>query len=187
MKLSFGNMTLEMNVFNICKQPGDDNDLQEVDFIEKLIYDQFENSSSEIEFNESEDLQMVYFQEESKTNSWKPKIKELPSRSIESIPSSVQPPKPDLKPLLFDLKYSFLGENETFSVIFSSKLNVHQEGKLLQTLKMHKNALGWTTANIKGISPLICTHRIYLEENAKPSRGMQRRLNPNMKLEHNVG
>jgi hypothetical protein len=25
--LSFGNMTLEMNVFNICKQPGDDNDL----------------------------------------------------------------------------------------------------------------------------------------------------------------
>jgi hypothetical protein len=27
MKLSFGNMTLEMNIFNICKQPGDDNDL----------------------------------------------------------------------------------------------------------------------------------------------------------------
>ena len=29
MKLSFGNIILEMNVFNICKQPGDDNDLQE--------------------------------------------------------------------------------------------------------------------------------------------------------------
>jgi len=56
MKLSFGNMTLEMNVFNIYKQLGDDNDLQEVDFIEKLFYDQFENTSSEIEFNESEDL-----------------------------------------------------------------------------------------------------------------------------------
>jgi hypothetical protein len=28
MKLSLGNMTLEMNIFNICKQPGDDNDLQ---------------------------------------------------------------------------------------------------------------------------------------------------------------
>ena len=35
MKLSFGNMTLEMNIFNIYKQPGDDNDLQEVNFIEK--------------------------------------------------------------------------------------------------------------------------------------------------------
>ena len=100
---------------------------------------------------------------------------------IESIPSSVQPPKPDLKPLPFNLKYSFLGENETFPVIISSKLNAHQEGKLLQTLKNHKNALGWTIADIKGISPLICTHKIYLEENAKPSREMQRRLNPNMK------
>jgi hypothetical protein len=46
---------------------------------------------------------------------------------------------------------------------------------------MHKNVLGWTIADIKGINPLICTHRIYLEENAKPSREMQRRLNPNMK------
>jgi hypothetical protein len=35
----------------------------------KLVYDQFETTSNEIEFNESEDLQMVYFQEESKANS----------------------------------------------------------------------------------------------------------------------
>ena len=34
MKLSFGNMTLEMNIFNIYKQPGDDNDFHEVDVIE---------------------------------------------------------------------------------------------------------------------------------------------------------
>ena len=74
-----------------------------------------------------------------------------------------------------------MGENETFPVIISSKLNAQQESKLLQTLKMHKNALGWTIIDIKGISPLICTHMIYLEENVKPSREMQRRLNPNMK------
>jgi len=86
-----------------------------------------------------------------------------------------------LKSLLFNHKYLFLGENETFLVIISSKLNAHQEDNLLQTLKMNKNALGWTIADIKGISPLICTHRIYLEENVKPSREMQRRLNPNMK------
>ena len=72
---------------------------------------------------------------------WRPQIEELPPRSIESIPSSVQPPKPDLKPLPFNLKYSFLGENETFLVIISSKLNAHQEGKLLQTMKMDKNVL----------------------------------------------
>jgi len=74
-------------------------------------------TSTEIEFNESEDLQMVYFQEESKASNWRPQIKELPPRSIESISSSVQPPKPDLKPLPFNLKYSFLEENETFLVI----------------------------------------------------------------------
>jgi hypothetical protein len=38
---------------------------------------------------------------------------------------------------------------------------------------MHKNALGWTIADIKGISPLIYRHRIYLEENDKPCREMQ--------------
>jgi len=181
MKVSFGNMTLEMNIFNICKQPGDDNDLHEVDFIEKLVHDKFQTTSSETEINESDDLQMVYFQEESKASNWRPKIEELPPRSIESIPSSVQPPKPDLKSLPFNLKYSFLRKNETFPVITSSKLNAHQEGKLLQTMKMHKNALGWTIADIKGISPLISTHIIYLEENAKPSRDMQRRFNPNIK------
>jgi len=147
MKLSFENITLEMNIFNICKQPEYDNDLQEVDFIETKI-------------DESNDLQMVYFQEELKANSWRPKIEELPPRSIESIPLNVQPPKLDLKSLPFNLKYSFLEENETFPVIISSRLNAHQEGKLLQTLKMHKNALVWTIADIKGISPLICTHRI---------------------------
>ena len=35
--------------------------------------------------------------------------------------------------------------------------------------------------DIKGISPSICTHHIYLEANTKPTREMQRRLNPAMK------
>ena len=42
MKLSFENMILEMNIFNIYKHLGDDNNLQEVDLIEELVYDQFE-------------------------------------------------------------------------------------------------------------------------------------------------
>jgi hypothetical protein len=64
MKLSFGNMILEMNIFNICKQPGDDNDLQEVDSIEELVYDQLESTLSRIELDEFEYLQMIYSQEE---------------------------------------------------------------------------------------------------------------------------
>ena len=48
MKLSFGNMAMKMNIFNICKQPGDDNDLQEVDLIEELVHDQLESTLSKI-------------------------------------------------------------------------------------------------------------------------------------------
>jgi len=66
MKLSFKNMTLEMNIFNICKQPGDDSDLQEVDLIEELVYDQFESTLSKTNFDESEELQMIYSQEKIK-------------------------------------------------------------------------------------------------------------------------
>jgi hypothetical protein len=93
-----------------------------VDFIEKLVHDQFQTTSSETEIDEFDDLQMVYFQEESKASNWRPQIEELPPRSIESVPSSIQPPKPDLKPLPFNLKYSFLGENETFPVIILPNL-----------------------------------------------------------------
>ena len=41
-------------------------------------------------------------------------------------------------------------------------------------------AIGWTIADIKGISPSTCMHRILLEEGAKPSHQPQRRLNPPM-------
>ena len=47
-------------------------------------------------------------------------------------------------------------------------------------LKDHKSAIGWTIANIKGISPLICTHKIYLEDDCKTSKEPQCRLNPTM-------
>ena len=48
-------------------------------------------------------------------------------------------------------------------------------------LNEHKEALGWTIANIKGISPSKVMHQIHLEENAKTSREPQRRLNPVLK------
>jgi len=44
----------------------------------------------------------------------------------------------------------------------------------------HKTTIGWTLADIKSISPSMCMHHILLEDNAKPMREMQRRLNPFM-------
>ncbi|KAL4376997.1 hypothetical protein GQ457_02G026090 [Hibiscus cannabinus] len=56
-----------------------------------------------------------------------------------------------------------------------------QEEKLIETLRQHKEALGWTIADIKGISPTICMHKILLEDNHKPNVDAQRRLNQAMK------
>ncbi|KAL6349668.1 hypothetical protein AAG906_041075 [Vitis piasezkii] len=41
-------------------------------------------------------------------------------------------------------------------------------------LKKCKKAIGWQISDLKGISPLVCTHHIYMEEDAKPVRQPQR-------------
>ena len=87
----------------------------------------------------------------------------------------------ELKQLPSHLKYVYLGENETLPVIISSYLTLLQEENLVVTLKRHKKAIGWQMADIKGISPTLCMHKILLEENSKNSIEGQRRLNPIMK------
>ena len=102
---------------------------------------------------------------------------------------TVQPEEPneekalelELKPLPEEFKYAYLGEQQTYPVVISFKLTHDQEGKLLSVLKKNKTAFGWTLKDIKGINPLIRTHRIHLEENAKTTRQPQRRLNPHIK------
>ena len=111
-------------------------------------------------------------------NGWAPKFEPLPPIEDRVLPSEERPPKLELKPLPSHLKYAFLGVDETFPVIISSSLESEQENKLLEILRTHKTAIGWTIADIKGINPLICTHRIHFEEDVKPSRQQKRRLNP---------
>jgi hypothetical protein len=89
------------------------------------------------------------------------------------------PPKKELKPLPKTLKYKFLGPTKSLPVIIATDLVDAQE-KLLDVLREHKEAIGWTIKDIKGISPSVVMHKIHLKENAKPSREPQRRLNPAM-------
>ena len=75
--------------------------------------------------------------------------------------------KLDLKPLPTELKYAYLEEGGQCLVVISSSLNASQEDNLI--------------LDLKGISPLVCTHHIYMEKETKPVRQPQRRLNPHMK------
>ena len=133
-----------------------------------------EVTASELEFLYS----IIEHNEVLEANGWAPKFEPFPPIEDRVLPSEERPPKLELKPLPSHLKYAFLGVEETFPVIISSSLESEQEDKLLEILRTHKTTIGWTIADIKGISPLICTHRIHLEEDVKPSRQPQKWLNP---------
>ncbi|XP_070008409.1 uncharacterized protein [Nicotiana sylvestris] len=55
-----------------------------------------------------------------------------------------------------------------------------QVEQLLNVLKEHRQAIGWTIADIRGIPVGIYEHKIQLENEIKPSVEHQRRLNPSM-------
>ena len=85
------------------------------------------------------------------------------------------------KPLPSHLRYAYLGNASTLPVIILASLTAIEEDKLLRVLRDHKNALGWSLADLKGIHPSMCMRRILLEDGHKPSVEAQRRLNPTMK------
>ncbi|XP_073121600.1 uncharacterized protein [Henckelia pumila] len=55
-----------------------------------------------------------------------------------------------------------------------------EEEKLLRVIREHIRAIGWSLADIKGISPTMCMHKILMEAERKTSTQPQRRLNPAM-------
>ena len=95
-------------------------------------------------------------------------MKLFPLASFPIPPSVFSLPKLKLKPLCDSLKYVFLGFKETLPVIISFLLSCDQERELIRVLTEHKGAIRWLVADLKGISPAICIHRIHLEDDAKP-------------------
>ena len=86
-----------------------------------------------------------------------------------------------LKELPEHLRYDFLQPKKRKPVIIAVGLTELEKQKLLEILRKYKEAIAWSIKDLKGISPLICLHKILLEENAKTSIEHQRRLNPVMK------
>jgi len=125
MRLTFGDMTKEVNVFNLGRQPRDINDQTfEVNFIENLIseYEESMEIETEAEFDlEAEDFNLDQIVDSAVDWASSPSV---PHHRIESpeIASNEATPFLELKALPEHLKYAYLGGKDTLPVIIASHL-----------------------------------------------------------------
>jgi hypothetical protein len=66
-------------------------------------------------------------------------------------------------------------------VIISDKLFDNETRRLVAALEKYRSVIGYSLKDLKGISPSLCTHRIPMEQEHKPIREHQRRLNNAMR------
>ena len=197
--MEFEKKTVCFNIFEAMKYPNDEHSVFSIDVLDGLsqqVLNLQKDDALELAltcgFNDKDSMEKMTIREDIEESildlnslplvpsNLNLSYVDLPLYAEKLLPSIVQAPKVELKTLPEHLKYAFLGDGETLPVIISSKLSSLQEEKLIRVLKDHRKAIGWTIADIKGISPSLCMHRILLEEGAKPSKQAQRRLNPPM-------
>ncbi|KAM1647941.1 hypothetical protein COP1_009288 [Malus domestica] len=194
--MEFDGEIINFNIYEAMKFPKDDHSCFSIDILDELAQDYLDMLEDDplettiaqglgmkpnLAVPKEEHAELVAALESLPQHRGKPSNPiPIPVSTNTLLPSVIQAPVLELKPLPDHLKYVFLGDEETLPVIVSSSLTALEEEKLIRVLKEHKTAIGWTLADIKGISPTTCMHRIFLEEGAKPTREAQRRLNPPM-------
>ena len=128
MALSFGNMTDNLNIFNVIKKIRDDKDVCEVNMIESVVQNYVDHVSyddplesclvspscgeelttSKVEFQQS----IIEHSEVMEANGWAPRFEKLPPIEDRVLPSKEKLPKLELKSLPSHLKYAFLGSKK---------------------------------------------------------------------------
>ncbi|KAL5550722.1 hypothetical protein UlMin_000898 [Ulmus minor] len=181
------------NVFQSMKFPSDMEECSVISLADSLVAEQLERCCEDSlqstmldDSNLEDEIEEEWAWIETKQGVGKQKMQfeslDMSAREFKLPKFSVdESPALELKPLPSHLRYSYLGNYSTFPVIISAFLIEEQEGQLLEVLKIFKKAIGWTLADIKGISHSFCLHKIMLEDNEKGSIEAQRRLNPIMK------
>ncbi|XP_062093524.1 uncharacterized protein LOC133799531 [Humulus lupulus] len=121
-------------------------------------------------YGEEHEEAMSYLKWIKSAESWKhKKFEEFGEGPERPLPSILKPPVLELKVLPDHLCYAYLGEKETLPVIVSSFISEVEEEKLLRVSRAHKTAIGWTLADIRGISSSTVMHRILMEDEARPT------------------
>ncbi|XP_073033722.1 uncharacterized protein [Primulina eburnea] len=190
LSVEFDGEIVKFSIFDAMKYPNENHSICSIDIVDSIVQECFEETYGidnfhmqaqlEVEGEIAEAWEIAETDEESQTVV--PNLEteiSIPHKKL--LPSVLQAPKLELKDLPDHLKYIYLGDNETLPVIISKRLTEEQEDRLTTILREHKTAIGWTLADIKGINPSICMHRIRLEDDAKSVREFQRKLNPAMK------
>ncbi|KAJ0844735.1 putative transcription factor interactor and regulator CCHC(Zn) family [Helianthus annuus] len=191
--MTFGNRRLRLHVFSGLMNPPVDDKCYMADIVDTCIplYDTVvdrENTMedcymfdrSQVEMDKSIDeevksLEVLAVREGKPT--WTHQVESLPESIDTTLKLSlVEPPEVELKALPKHLKYAYVGEGNTLPVIIASNLTMEQEKKLMGVLVSNRAAIGWTIADLKGISPSVVMHKIITEENVTPVRDAQRRL-----------
>lgn len=192
-KLAF-RMSDEKVVFHVCKsmrQPNSTKVCSFVDHVTEVIVDDtsaminvedpLEAALLNYDVTEDEDrVECVNALHGMGSYSYEPRKLSLDLENRKTLPPKPSIEEPlvlELKPLLPHLRYEFLGPCSILPVILSSCLTNVQVDATLEVLQRRKRAIGWTLADIRGISPAFCMHNIILEDDAKPSVEYQRRLN----------
>ncbi|RVW98265.1 hypothetical protein CK203_034321 [Vitis vinifera] len=156
MQLTFGNMTLDLNIFYMSKKqttPEEEEGPEELCIIDTLVEEHC-NQNMQDKLNES----LVDFEEGlseppnvlATLQSWRMIEEILPLfNKEEEAAAEKETPKLNLKPLPVELKYTYLEENNQCPVVISSSLTSHQENCLKEVLKRCKKAIGWQIVDLK--------------------------------------
>ncbi|RDY06480.1 hypothetical protein CR513_09526, partial [Mucuna pruriens] len=190
--MEFGDTSVKFSIFEALKHPAEDHSLFSIDAIDGLVEEYFQIGTTNdnlVDF-ESAEIESINREEAETVSNSQPKAgsdsNKKESQQLDRVgqptPSTVkQDVSPqsntELKSLPEHLKYAFLGDHQQFPRIIANNLNGEQDEKLLEVLRKHKKAIGWTLADLPGISPSIFMHKILLEKDARPIRQQQRRLN----------
>jgi len=153
MKLTFGNMTLDLNIFNLVKQPSDHSDQPfDVNMIQGISSEQFEDEGSDIEYldqgSEPDEVGqgfdgVVKQADQVFTTHWESLYESLDEGNWAPLwPSVKEPPNLELKPLPKTLKYAYLGEGEKLPIVIASNLRKNQKESFMYVLKENKEAIG---------------------------------------------
>ncbi|KAI3724184.1 hypothetical protein L2E82_35952 [Cichorium intybus] len=197
MGISFGHQQTKINIFNAKGSTMEDEECYQVDIIDELVQQytpevlQQEVMDIHEEGNvEQEKQEEVAGKDKGMNHEECTHIEKLPTEIPKTLKLSLQePPTLELKPLPAHLKYAFLGEKETLPVILATNLTTEQEKDLHKVLSKHKEAIGWTIADLKGISPITLNTKDGDKVSTRPVTGWRvcidyRKLNAATSKDH---